>query len=56
MGVEVQRHGHAGVAETFAYYLPVDPLLKHQGGVGVSGIVEPNTSEACLPYKASPRL
>ena len=26
MGVEVQRHGHAGVVETFAYYLPVAPL------------------------------
>ena len=52
MGVEVQRHGHAGVAETFAYNLPVGPL----GGVGVSGIVEQNTWEACLPYKASPGL
>ena len=27
MGVEVQRHGHAGVAETFAYNHPVDLRL-----------------------------
>ena len=56
MGVEVQRHGHAGVAETFAYNLPVDPLLNHQGGVGVPGVMKTNTREAGLSDKTSPSL
>ena len=48
MGISVQSNGNSGVAETLAYDLGMDPLDKHQGGVGVAEIMKANALESVV--------
>ena len=42
VAVCIQRHLNAGVSQSFLHHFWMYPLFKHEGGMAMPGVMEPN--------------